>query len=311
MRYRQFGRGGLLVSEIGFGAWGIGGKAYGRVDSSEAHRALARAEELGCNLVDTAAVYGDSEAIIGRFLKGRRDKWLVATKYSGQDSGLEKTLDEQLSRLGVESLDLYMVHWRPPAGDRLYDLLYRAKKSGKCRLVGISLYTIRDIDYVLGDDSIDFFEVPVSLLSPDPLMACLESVGQKRLGVIVRSVLQEGFLTGKYGSDSRFPDPDDQRHLWEPERIQRTVRQTDGFRFVESVAGSMVRGAVSYPLSFPEVSTVILGTKTLEQANENFGGMANCFLEQGTLKRVEATQRKLGLFHRKERVLRRLRCVFR
>ncbi len=310
MRYRQFGRSGLLVSEIGFGAWGIGGKAYGSVDRSEALGALARSEELGCNLVDTAAVYGESEAIIGQFLKGRRDKWLVATKFSGQGVGLEQTLDEQLRRLGVECVDLYMIHWRPPAGDRLYDALNRVKKSGRCRLVGVSLYTIRDIDHVLRDDAIDFFEVPVSLLSPDPLMACLKGVGQTHLGVIVRSVFQEGFLTGKYGVDSRFSNPNDQRSLWEPGRIARTARWAESFRFVESEAGSMVRGAVSYPLSFPEVSTAILGTKTLAQANENFGQVAGGALGQQTLKRIEATQRDLRLFHRKERIVHRLRCLF-
>ncbi len=311
MHYRQFGRTGLQVSEVGFGAWGIGGKAYGSVDDSEARDALAHAEELGCNFVDTAAVYGKSEEILGRFLKGRRDKWIIATKYSGQDAGLEETLDEQLKRLGVESLDLYMIHWRPPSGDRLYDSLARVRKSGKCRFVGVSLYTIRDIDHVLADDDLDFFEVPFSLLSPDPFMACLKGVGRKRPGVIVRSVLQEGFLAGKYGFDSRFPDPDDQRHLWTSERIAETVRRVEAFRFVESEAGSMVSGAVSYPLSFPEVSTVILGTKTLTQSTENFGQLAGRVLGFETLKRVEMVQRNLGFFHRKERITRCLRGLFR
>ena len=74
MPYRRFGATGRSVSEVGFGAWAIGGRAYGAVDRQEALRALARAEELGCNLVDTAMVYGDSEAVLGRFLRGRRDR---------------------------------------------------------------------------------------------------------------------------------------------------------------------------------------------------------------------------------------------
>ncbi len=99
MPYRRLGRTDLFVSEIGFGAWGIGGTAYGGVSKQDSLQALARAEELGCNFVDTAQVYGDSEAVLGEFLTGRRDKWPVATKYSGQEPSLTKTPDQQLRTL--------------------------------------------------------------------------------------------------------------------------------------------------------------------------------------------------------------------
>ena len=113
MNYRAFGKSGLKVSEVAFGAWGIGGAAYGAVDRADSLNALARAEELGCNL----RRYGDGlrrfRSRIGEFLKGRRSKWLISTKYSGQDAGLEATLDQQLQRLGVDAVDLYMIHWVP------------------------------------------------------------------------------------------------------------------------------------------------------------------------------------------------------
>jgi hypothetical protein len=92
MPYRHFGATGLKVSELGFGAWAIGGKAYGAVDRQDSLKALARAEELGCNLVDTAMVYGDSELVLGEFLRGRRSRWVVATKYSFQPGGMTATL---------------------------------------------------------------------------------------------------------------------------------------------------------------------------------------------------------------------------
>src|SRR5512145_355790 len=119
MRHRPFGRTGLQVSEAGFGAWAIGGRSYGAVDRAEALRALAVAEELGCNLVDTAAVYGDSEEIFGKFLSGRRQRWIVATKYSGQEAGLVPTAEAQLRRLGLETIDLYQLHWVPRDRERL------------------------------------------------------------------------------------------------------------------------------------------------------------------------------------------------
>ena len=94
MKYRKFGNTDLNLSEVGFGAWAIGGQSFGTVDKTDSLSALAKAEELGCNFVDTAAVYGESENILGEFLKGRRDKWIVSTKYSNQKNGLIATVDD-------------------------------------------------------------------------------------------------------------------------------------------------------------------------------------------------------------------------
>ena len=92
MPYRLLGRTGLKVSEVGFGGSGIGGAAYGAIDRRESLRTLARAEELGCNLADTSAIYGDSEIVLGSFLRGRRSRWILSTKYSYQPAGMTATL---------------------------------------------------------------------------------------------------------------------------------------------------------------------------------------------------------------------------
>src|SRR5262245_31561214 len=91
MPYRLFGLTGLKVSEVSFGTAGIGGTAYGAIDRAESLRALARAEELGCNLADSSAIYGDSELVLGRFMRGRRSRWILATKYSYQPAGMTAT----------------------------------------------------------------------------------------------------------------------------------------------------------------------------------------------------------------------------
>jgi len=145
MPYRRFGRTGIKVSEVSFGSWGIGGQAYGTVDRAGSLRALARAEELGCNLVDTAMIYGDSELVLGEFLRTRRSRWIVATKYSYQPAGMTATLEQQLGRLGTDVIDFYQLHWQPPQQpyERLYDELYRLKKAGKVRWAGLSLYSTR------------------------------------------------------------------------------------------------------------------------------------------------------------------------
>lgn len=311
MNYRAFGKSGVQVSEVGFGAWGIGGAAYGAVDQAESLNALARAEELGCNFVDTAMVYGDSEVVLGSFLKGRRSRWLISTKYSGQDAGLESTIDQQLQRLGVDAVDMYMIHWVPgPDEHDLYEALYRVKKAGKARLIGFSLYSVGDISRVLRQTEVDGFMVPFSLLDPDPYLAKLDAIRKSGVGVIIRSSLKEGFLTGKYKRDAKFPDPNDLRHKLSAEQIATTVDAAENFRFLEQDVGSMIVGAACYPLCFRETSTVVLGTKSVKHADTNFGVVPGLRLSNESLERVQALQRKMRLYDRKGRVIDTLRGIY-
>ncbi len=295
MRYREFGRTGMEVSEVGFGAWGIGGD-YGKIDRKDALDALAKAEDLGCNFVDTASVYGDSELVLGEFLPSRRDRWLVATKYSGQDVGLIATAENQLKRMGIDIIDFYQIHWAP-RDDRkhLYDDLYRLKESGKVRFVGVSLGSAEDTDYVLDNTEIDGFQVPCSLLTPLPYLARLERIRQSGVGVIVRSCLEGGFLTGKFTADATFPDPRDRRHKWSQEQIREIYEAAERFRFLEEEVGSMLAGAARYPLTFPETSTLILGTKSATQAETNFGQVPGEVLGERVLEKIHAVQASLGL----------------
>ena len=142
MPYRRFGATGLEVSEVGFGAWAIGGKAYGSVDNAESLRALARAQELGCNLVDTAMVYGESEVVLGQFLKGRRNRWILATKYSYQPAGIDG--DARSSSCGgwapMPSISTSCI--RCPTEHRTYEELYAAEE-GPARSASSALRSIR------------------------------------------------------------------------------------------------------------------------------------------------------------------------
>jgi len=308
MKLRDFGATGMRVSEVGFGAWGIGGNAYGSVQRTEALNALARAEELGCNFVDTAAVYGQSEAILGEFLRGRRSKWLISTKYSAQPEGMERTIEAQLKELGTDAVDFYQVHWAPGRGeDELYEQLYRLKKAGKARAIGVSLKSFGDIDHVLDDTDIDGFMVPFSLLDPEPFLSRLDKIREERPALIVRSAFKEGFLTGKYTHDSVFTDPNDQRSSWSREQIAATVDAVERFRFLEEETGSMVVAAARYPLSFPETSTVILGTRTVAHAESNFGTVSGPPLSAEAMERIDLLQREMGLRSTRELILRRLR----
>jgi aryl-alcohol dehydrogenase-like predicted oxidoreductase len=307
MPLRAFGKTGLEVSEVGFGSWGIGGQAYGAVEKQQSLDALARAEELGCNFVDTALVYGDSELVLGEFLQGRRSKWIVATKFSGQSAGLTATIESQLARLKTDVIDYYQVHWVPRGKDEaLYEELAKVRQAGKARFIGVSLYSAEDIDFALRRTDIDGVQLAFNLLEPDPFLARVDALKQSGKAVIVRSALREGFLTGKYPRDAKFQDPNDQRHKWSAQQIAQTVDEVARFRFLEQEAGSMVAAAARYPLSFPEVATVIMGTKSRAQADSNFGKVPGGRLSMQALQRITAAQVELGLGMRWQRMLRRV-----
>ena len=307
MRLREFGATGLRVSEVGFGAWAIGGQAYGAVDRAESLRALARAEELGCNFVDTALVYGDSERVLGEFLQDRRPRWIVATKFSGQSGGMTATVERQLQNLRTDVIDFYQIHWVPGGQDTgLFDELNGLKKAGKVRFVGVSLYTAAEIDAMLARPDVDGFQVALNLLEPDPFLSRADAIARQRKGVVVRSALREGFLTGKFTRETTFPDPNDQRRKWSRQQIAKTVERAERFRFLEGEAGSMAAAAVCYPLSFAAVSTVIMGTKSVAQAEANFGAAPVATLSGASLQRIQSLQIELGLGDRWQRWRRRL-----
>jgi aryl-alcohol dehydrogenase-like predicted oxidoreductase len=299
-----------MVSERSFGAWAIGGASYGAVDASVALSALAQAEELGCNFVDTAAVYGNSEALLGQFLPSRRERWIVASKYSGQAQGMTSLVEEQLRRMRTDRIDFYQVHWAPHGEDEhLYHELETLKRDGKIRFCGASLRSAADIDHMLGHTCIDGFQVCVSLLDPDPLVSRLGLLRARGPAIIARSVLKGGFLTDKYGETATFTDLADQRREWSRERIRDTARRANAFRFLADAIGTLHAAAIAYPLSFKEVSTVVLSCKSVEQAHANFGDGVPASLNAELLERIERTQRALGVFPagRVTRMWRRIR----
>ena len=295
MRQRPLGRTGLSVSERAFGAWAIGGASYGAVPADTALAALARAEELGCNFVDTAAVYGESEALLGRFLAGRRERWVLASKYSGQPQGMTALVEEQLRRLGTDRIDLYQIHWAPRGREEpLYDELEALKRAGKIRFAGVSLRSAGDIDHALGHAVVDALQMPVSLLDPDPLASRRALLRERGVGVIARSALRGGFLAGKYDAGSRFDTADDQRSEWDAQRIATLARQAQAFAFLAQHAGSLHAAAIAYPLAFPEVSTLILSCKDSAQVDANLGG-ESVSLADGVLAQIAQVQQHLGV----------------
>ena len=299
MQYRRFGTTDLMLSEVGFGSWAIGGNSFGAVSGKDALDALARAESHGCNFIDTAAVYGEAEARIGRFLHTRRSRWVVATKYSGQRAGMTATLEAQLSRLGLEAVDLYQIHWMPSrADDHLLDELATLRQAGKARYTAVSLYNEADIRRALADPRLDGFQVKINLLTPQPFVPMRQAIARSGKGVIARSALEEGFLTGKYDADATFPDPNDRRRKITEADRQAIVRRARAFQALCSEDTSPTLLAARYVLSFPEVSSLLMSTKNATQADTNFSVIPDGALEERLLASINRVQREQGAFKR-------------
>lgn len=298
MHYRKFGKTDMNVSSLGFGAWAIGGNSYGKVSREDSLAALHRAGDLGCNFIDTAAVYGESENIIGSFLKGRRENWYISTKFSGQAEGMSSLVEKQLQALQTDYIDFYQIHWAPDSSAlNLYDELATLKKQGKIRYAGVSLYNENDIDFILQQPVIDGFQVKLSLLDPMPFISRSSQIKSSGLGVIVRSSLKEGFLTGKFDNNTNFADNIDQRSQWSPTKISRTLKQVQPMRFLENQHRSLLQAALAYPLQFQEVSTVVVGTKNEHQAIANFQENNLQTINKSELEYIELMQRKMGLLY--------------
>jgi aryl-alcohol dehydrogenase-like predicted oxidoreductase len=288
---RILGRTGLSVSAAGFGGAGIGSGSFGAVSEREALDALAAAEELGCNFIDTARIYGVSELVLGRRLKVRRDHWIVATKYSGQKAGLRATLEEQLQRLGVEAVDIYQIHWVPRAKDEaLYQELEDVKREGKARFIGVSASTTEDVDEVLRRSALDTVQLPFSLLQPEPLRQALTRLRSAGRGVIARSVLREGFLTGNFSADATFDPRTDVRSAYSRDEVARRVAQVRRLDFLRDYAGSLTEAAIRYALSFEGIGTALIGTKNEAQARQNFVVGNTVPLPKAALRRVARVQ---------------------
>ena len=235
--------------------------------------------------------------MIGEFLHGRREKWILASKYSGGNDSLTTMCERQLQRLNTDVIDLYQIHWVPRGNSaHLYEDLYRLKRDGKVRFVGVSLYNINDIDYVIDHTELDSIQLPCNLLEPIPYLPRLDKIQRSGLGVIIRSSLKGGLLTGKYNRDTVFSDAKDQRSKLSPAELQTLLGQIQQLRFLEQATGSLALAAARYPLSFAPTSTVLLGTKTAEQARFNFGEVPGGKLNPASLQQIHAVQRQLGLF---------------
>ncbi len=300
MNTRRFGKQDRMVSEIGFGAWAIGG-SWGAQDDTDSLAALNRALDLGCTFIDTAAGYGDgrSEKLIGQVLRerqaaGKAESVFVATKTPPADgvwppspycqaderyseAYLRANIETRLANLGTDCLDLLQLHTWTRAWNRNptpFKVLRQLQAEGKVGLIGVSTpeQDQNSVIDLMRDGWIDAVQVIYNIFEQEPAAELLDVAAETGVAVIVRVAFDEGALTGKFTADTTF-DPDDFRAgYFAGDRLERVIKRVDAVK--ADIAGSgysMPQAALKFVLAHPAVSVVIPGIRTVAQAEANCG----------------------------------------
>jgi aryl-alcohol dehydrogenase-like predicted oxidoreductase len=309
MRYRKLGRTGFEVSDIGYGAWGIGGKQWLGGDDDESLGALRRAIELGLNFIDTALAYGEghSEELVGQVVRESKDKIYVATKIPPKNLqwparpgvGIEevfpydyiiRSTEKSLRNLRMETVDLQQLHvWNPEWIDRdewkrgLEDL----KTSGKAQAVGISINDHQPDSAleIIKTGLIDTVQVIYNLFDQTPGQNLFPLTQERNIGVLARVPLDEGALTGAITADSTFEKGDFRGFYFQGDRKKQVVQHVDALqKDLAGVPGSLAEIALRFCLSNPAVSTVIPGMRRVKNAEMNVALSELGPLDADTLK---------------------------
>jgi aryl-alcohol dehydrogenase-like predicted oxidoreductase len=295
MEYRTLGRTGWNISAIGFGAWGIGGDAWGNTDDQDSLAALHRAIDLGVNFIDTADVYGDghSERLVAQVRKSRSEKLIIATKAGRRlnphvaagynRENLTGFVERSLRNLETEALDLLQLHCPP---SEVYDLpevfgvLDDLVQQGKLRFYGVSVERVDEALRAMTHPNVQSVQIIFNMFRLKPAEEFFAAARKHQVGILARVPLASGLLTGKYRADSQFAQNDHRNYNRHGEAFDQGetfsgVDYASGLQAVEELRQlvpqdtTLAQLALRWILMFPEVTTAIPGAKTPAQAEDN------------------------------------------
>lgn len=299
MEYRKFGNTSLTVSEIGFGAWAIGGGAmigttsigWGDSDDTVSEKAIHASLDAGINFFDTADIYGlgHSENLLGKTI-GKNKNVIIATKVGNVSRNDQFTTDyskdyilnaceESLRRLQREAIDYYQLHSARLShlqqGDCI-EAMQLLQQQGKIRYWGLSLNTfdpLPEANYLMERKSGNGFQLVLNLLNQKAL-DLFYAMAENGYGIIARMPLQFGLLTGKFDNGVSFSNTDHRKNRLVTSVIEATNKALlPVWNLCAKYNCSKTQLALSYILSYPEVSTIIPGIRTIEQAKQNTTGL--------------------------------------
>jgi aryl-alcohol dehydrogenase-like predicted oxidoreductase len=313
MKTRTLGRTGLEISEVGYGAWGIGGSSWLGAEDDESTRALQRAIDLGLNFIDTALVYGPhhSEKLVGEVVRGREETVHVATKVPPKNQQwparagtraeeafpgehVRRCTERSLRNLGMDAVDLQQLHVWDDAwaeqGDWL-ETVEDLKREGKIRFFGISINDHQPANALrlIETGVVDTVQVIYNVFDQSPEDELLPACAEGGVGVIVRVPFDEGGLTGRVTPESTFPEGDFRDKYFAGDRKQEVW---DRVQAIAADAGvptdDVAEVALRYILSNPAVSTVIPGMRSVRNVERNIAAADGAGLPAEQVERLKA-----------------------
>lgn len=305
MEHRKLGSSDLELPVVTFGAWAIGGLFWGGSDDAKAIDAMRAAMDAGIDAIDTAPIYGcgHSEELVGQAIRGRRDQVKVLTKcglrwdttegsfyfkLQAPDNGevsayknvkadsIKYECEQSLRRLGIETIDLYQVHWpsETAPAEETFTALVELQEAGKIRYVGVSNYNTAQLADALPYAGIVSNQIKYNLLDrsieSDPLPYCAEN----QIGVLAYSPMAMGLLTGKVTMDRKFPATDvrSSGRWFQPANRQRVLDALAKVQLIADAHGAKLgQLAVAWVLAQRGITTALVGARTAEQVAENAG----------------------------------------
>jgi aryl-alcohol dehydrogenase-like predicted oxidoreductase len=305
MQTRELGRSGLKVSAMGLGCMGMSA-FYGTRDDVESLATIERALEFGKNFLDTSDTYGPqtNELLIAKAIKGRREKFVIATKFgivrgpgpndrsiNGRPEYVRQACDASLKRLGIDTIDLYYQHRVDPntpiedTVGAMADLI----KQGKVRYLGLSEAAPETIRRACKVHPIAALQTEYSLWSREPEDGLLALCRELGVGFVAYSPLGRGFLTGQIKSPQDF-EPDDTRRMWPRFQGENFQKNLDLVRQIEVIAAEKrctpSQLALAWVLAQGNDIVAIPGTKRRKYLEENFGAM-EVRLSADDLRRID------------------------
>jgi aryl-alcohol dehydrogenase-like predicted oxidoreductase len=311
MKYTQLGNTDLKISQIVMGCWGIGGGyTWGEADEKVSIATIQTAIDQGINILDTAEFYssGYSEEVVGKALKGRRDKMLIATKVwvdNMSADGIVTACDGSLKRMQTDYVDIYQIHWpnREIPLEETLTAIEQLKKAGKIRAIGVCNHGVQDISAALEISDLVFNQMAYSLLFRaiefEILPKCLDS----NLGVMAYSPMAQGLLTGIFHAPEDVDDERARLRFYSKDR-PGTVHDEDGYErevfeavaniraVCEEIGEPMADVALAWGLHQPGVIAALAGARQPKEIIED-AKAAELELSDSVVERLNSITEKL------------------